>query len=81
MSLLKIVGLAAALCLLSVEANAKNETAPGNTDERMVSGVAGPIKPDANTPDRKAAPKAAQPTKAELKGAKVSPKPKLQDPN
>lgn len=68
----------AAVSLAAVAAVAKNETAPGTTNERMMSGVAGP-KASADTPQRAA--KSEQPSRSELKKAKIKPKPKLQDPN
>jgi hypothetical protein len=75
-----IIIVAAGLSLASVAASAKNETAPGTTNERMVSGVAGP-KAAAETSQRAAAAKGEQPSKSELRKAKVKPKPPLQDPN
>lgn len=68
----------AALSLAAVAASAKTETAPGNTNERLISGVAGP-KAAADSSQRTV--KGAQPSKSELKNAKIKPKPKFQDPN
>ena len=72
--------LVAAFAMAAIATSAKNATAPGNTNERMVSGVAGP-KAAAETSQRAAAAKGEQPSKSELRKAKVKPKPPLQDPN
>jgi acyl-coenzyme A synthetase/AMP-(fatty) acid ligase len=70
--------LVAAFAVAAVVTSAKNATAPGNTNERR--GVAGP-KAVAETSQRAAATKGEQPSKSELRKAKVKPKPPLQDPN
>jgi hypothetical protein len=49
--------LVAAVSLVTVAASAKTGTAPGNTDERMISQVAGP--PAAATASKKQVEKAA----------------------
>lgn len=72
--------LVAAFSMVTVAASAKNETAPGSTNERMISGVAGPT-PTPNSSKRTNVAKGEQPSKTTLKKAKVQPKPVLQDPN
>ena len=72
--------LVAAFSVAAVATSAKNATAPGNTNERIVSGVAGP-RAAADTSQRTMAAKGQQPSKSDLKKAKVRPKPPLQDPN
>lgn len=70
--------LVAAFSAANVAASAKNATAPGNTDERIIAGVAGP-RAAAETAQKKMA--AKPPSKDELRKAKIRPKPRLQDPN
>ena len=52
--------LVAAFSVAAVATSAKNATAPGNTNERIVSGVAGP-KAAADTSQRTMAAKGQQP--------------------
>jgi hypothetical protein len=70
--------LVAAVSLGVVAASAKNEMAPGNTDERIVSGVAGP-RAAAETSRRAVAARAEnkgeQFSKTEREKTKINPKP------
>lgn len=74
--------LVAAVTVATVAASAKNATAPGNTDERMISGVAG-AEASAETSKRTVAARsitnAEQPGKPEVRKDKIKPKPN--DPN
>ena len=72
--------LVAAFSVAAVATSAKNATAPGDTNERIVSGVAGP-KAAADTSQRTVAAKGQQPSMPDLKKTKVKPKPPLQNPN
>jgi hypothetical protein len=68
--------LVAAVSVAAIATSAKNATAPGNADERMIAGVAGAA---AETSQRRIALKGEQPGKAEPKKTKIQPKPP--DPN
>ncbi len=76
--------LVAAFAVAAIATSAKNVTAPGNTNERIVSGVAGP-NAAAETSQRRIAAQAGnrgeQPSKPEIEKAKNKPNPRLQVPN
>ena len=68
--------LVAAFFIAPIAAMAKNTTTTGSTDTQVTNTLAGPPEASNNrTADTH------KPTKAELKKAKVNPKPALQDPN
>jgi hypothetical protein len=74
---MKIIGIfvvSGVLALAAVPASAKSASAPQNDSERITNTLAGPPP----TPNKAAT---TQPSKKELKKAKVKPKPPLNDPN
>lgn len=76
--------LVAVLSVATVAATAKVTSAPQNDSDRVTQGLAGPA-PQPNkavTTGRTArADQAVQPSKRQLKHAKIKPKPGLNDPN
>jgi len=67
--------LVAAFFIAPIAAMAKNTTTTGSTDTQVTNTLAGPPEASNNRSDTH------KPTKAELKKAKVKPKPAMQDPN